>query len=105
MWLIVARAPIPDAHVWPGRRLLALADALVWPALLAGVVIAMPTHGGLVALVVVAGCLVAAVGRAWRALAQNHRYRFTTWRWGRWLVWMLVLGYAMKLAIWLTAQP
>jgi hypothetical protein len=105
MWLIVGRAPVPDAHVWPGRRLLAVIDALAWPAVLAASVIAMPIKAGVVGQVFVAACFVASAQRAWRALTANHRYRFTTWRWGRWLVWMLTFGYALKMAIWLTARP
>ena len=31
MWLLVAREPRPDAPDWPGRRLLAAVDAVIWP--------------------------------------------------------------------------
>ncbi len=31
MWFVFARAPLPDAPYWPGRRLLALVDAIAWP--------------------------------------------------------------------------
>ena len=31
MWLVLTRAPLPDAPHWPGRRLLALVDAVAWP--------------------------------------------------------------------------
>ena len=33
MWLLVAREPRPDAPDWPGRRMLAAVDAVVWPLL------------------------------------------------------------------------
>ena len=31
MALMFVREVRPDAHVWPGRKLLALLDALAWP--------------------------------------------------------------------------
>ena len=33
MWLLVARGPRPDAPDWPGRRMFAAVDAVVWPLL------------------------------------------------------------------------
>ena len=30
-WVIFARASPPDAAIWPGRRVLAFVDAVVWP--------------------------------------------------------------------------
>jgi hypothetical protein len=98
MWVIFARAPPPDAQVWPGRRVLALVDAVAWPAAWATFIISLPAPLGLAGQFALACCGVAALRRAIRAVAQNHRYHFTTWRWGRWVVLALVFGYALKLA-------
>jgi hypothetical protein len=98
MWVIFARAPLPDAEVWPGRRVLALADAVAWPVAWATFIIGLPTPVALAGQFALACCGVAALRRAIRAVAQNHRYHFTTWRWGRWVVFALVFGYALKLA-------
>ncbi len=103
MWVIFARAPPPDAVVWPGRRALALVDAVAWPAAWAGLVLGMPVSSGLAGPFALALCAASAVTRAHRAVAHNHRYHFTTWRWGRRLVFVLAIGYALKLAVLLSA--
>jgi len=99
MWVLIARAPPPDMHVWPGRRLLAAIDAVAWPLGWIAFVMLAPARTGVVGPVVVALCLAAAVLRLHRAVGLNHRYRFTTWRWGRWVLLLLLVGYALKLAI------
>ncbi len=75
---------------------MAAIDAIAWP--LAWIVAAMhvPNHGGTVGVVIVAAAVVAALGRLRRALFRNRRYYFTTWRWGRLVVALLVAGWAMK---------
>jgi hypothetical protein len=98
MWFIFARAPAPDARVWPGRRALALADAFAWPMFWANVVLGLPMPLGLAGQCVLVICGVAALRRVHRAVTQNHRYHFTTWRWGRWVVLALASGNALKLA-------
>jgi hypothetical protein len=103
MWVIFARAPPPDAAVWPGRRALALVDAVVWPAAWAALVLGLPVSSELAGLFALALCAVSALTRAHRAIAHNHRYHFTTWRWGRRLVFVLAFGYALKLAVLLSA--
>lgn len=103
MWVIFARAPSPDAVVWPGRRGLALVDAVAWPAAWAAFVLSLPVSSGLAGLFALALCAVSAVTRVHRAVALNHRYHFTTWRWGRRLVFVLAIGYALKLAVLLSA--
>lgn len=103
MWVIFARAPPPDAVVWPGRRALALLDAVAWPAAWATFVLALPVSGGLVGNFALALCAVSALTRTHRAVAHNYRYHFTTWRWGRWTAILLVFGYALKLAAMLSA--
>jgi hypothetical protein len=103
MWLLYARAPPPDVHVWPGRRALAFVDALAWPVCLAALVVSAPFPSGVAGASAVAYCAVAAIRRAHRAVAENHRYHFTTWRWGRRLAFVLAFGYALKLAVMLSA--
>lgn len=103
MWVIIARAPPPDAVVWPGRRALALVDAVAWPAAWATFVLGLTVSVGLVGHIALALCAVSAFTRAHRAVANNHRYHFTTWRWGLRLVFLLAFGYALKLAVLLSA--
>jgi len=99
MWVIFARAPLPDAQVWPGRRVLAFVDAVAWPAAWAAWLLGLSVPLGLASQFALAWCGVSATRRALRAVLQNHRYHFTTWRWGRWLVVMLLFGYSLKLAV------
>lgn len=103
MWVIFARAPPPDARVWPGRRALALVDAVAWPAAWAVFVLSLPVPTGLAGHCVLAVCAVSALGRAHRSVANNHRYHFSTWRWGRRLLLVLLFGYALKLAMLISA--
>ena len=39
------------------------------------------------------------LGRLHRAVSLNHRYWFTTWRWGKVLGAMLFVGAVMKLSM------
>lgn len=103
MWVIFARAPPPDAKVWPGRHALALVDAVAWPVAWVAFVLGLPAWGGLVSHCMIALCAVSAFARAYQAMAHNHRYHFTTWRWGRWIAILLTYGYALKLAAVLSA--
>lgn len=98
MWVIFARAPLPDVVVWPGRRALALVDAVAWPAAWATLVLGLPVSSGLAGPFALALCAVSALTRAHRAIAHNHRYHFTTWCWGWRVVFVLAFGYALKLA-------
>ncbi len=101
MWVLFARAPLPDARPWPGRRWLAALDALAWPAAWLAIVAWQSAHVGAVGQLMAAVAIVAGVGRLHRALATNHRYHFTSWTWGKRLGWLLLLGYALKLCtIW-----
>ena len=103
MWVIFARPPPPDVRVWPGRRALAFVDAVAWPAVWVTFVLGLPAPRGLMGQFVLACCGVAALRRTHRAVVQNHRYHFTTWRSGRWVVLALAFGYALKLAALLSA--
>ncbi len=99
MWLLYARAPAPDVPYWPGRRWLAAVDAAGWPLLWVFVFSNSPTPVGLVGPFVAAVALLCALGRLHRALWENHRYRFTTWRWGKLAAAFFVLGVAIKLML------
>lgn len=103
MWMVLARDPLPDAADWPGRHALALVDAVGWPVAWAAFVLKVPVPTGAIGQFALALCGVCALTRGYRAVAQNHRYHFTTWRWGRRLAWLLAFGYALKLAVWLSA--
>ena len=99
MWVLFARAPPPDAPYWPGRRWLAAVDAVVWPAAAWSVLNQMPGPGGLVQALAMALLIVSAARRLFTALLVNHRYRFTTWRCGRLLTWIVAFGMFMKLGL------
>jgi hypothetical protein len=97
MWLVLTRAPLPDAPYWPGRRLLALVDAVAWPAAWIALATQLPKPAGIVGPMIIAITVLSLLGRAHRALWQNHRYHFTAWRWGRVAVVLLLLGLLLKL--------
>jgi hypothetical protein len=99
MWFVVAREAKPDAPYWPGRRLFAAVDAVVWPLLWVLVFSHAPKPVGLIGPFVAAVAMLCALGRLHRALWANHRYWFTTWRWGRIAVVLLLMGLVLKLAM------
>ncbi|MBA3592141.1 hypothetical protein [Methylibium sp.] len=99
MWLLVAREPRPDAPSWPGRRVFAAVDAGIWPLLWVLVFRHAPEPVGLVGPFVAAMAVLCLVGRLHRAVWVNHRYRFTTWRWGKGLGALLLMGAVLKLAV------
>lgn len=99
MWLVVAREPRPDAPYWPGRRLLVVVDAVLWPLLWVPVFSHAPKPVGIVGPFVAAVAVLCALGWVHRALWENHRYRFTTWRWGRIVAALLLMGLVMKLML------
>jgi hypothetical protein len=98
MWLVLARTAQPDARVWSGRHALAAVDAVAWPVAWIVLIHALATHIGAVGLVLVTFAVVVGARRLHRALLANHRYRFTTWTWGRRVVGLLLIGGALKLA-------
>jgi hypothetical protein len=97
MWLLYARAPVPDAPYWLGRRLLALLDAVVWPGLITAMVGSLSMQTGIVGSLTLALCMLIGVRRCVRALWHNERYQFTTWRCGLPLAVLLAIGAALKL--------
>ena len=99
MWMFVVREPRPDAPDWTGRRLLAAMDAIVWPLIWVQAVAHIPAPVGLVGPFVVAASMFFALTRLYRALWMNHRYRFTTWRWGKVVGALLVIGALLKLTM------
>ena len=99
MWLLVAREPRPDAPYWPGRRWLAAVDAAMWPLLWVLLFSHAPKPVGLVGPAVAAVALLCALGRLHRALWVNHRYWFTTWRWGRIAAALMLMGVVLKLSL------
>ena len=100
MWLLVAREPRPDAPDWPGRRLLAAVDAVTLAAAVgAADPLKCQNRSGLVGPFVTALAVLCAAGRLHRALWVNHRYWFTTWRWGKVAAAMLVIGAILKLTL------
>lgn len=99
MWLVFARAPLPDAPYWPGRRLLALVDAVAWPGAWIALALHFPQPAGIAAPVVVALAVLSAIARAHRAASQNHRYHFTTLRWGRVAAGLLLVGVAVTVGL------
>jgi hypothetical protein len=94
--IVFSRQPRPDAADWPGRRVLSLLDAIVWPAAWFGTFSSLPMDVGLVGTCILSLAIVAAVGRSWRALFDNARYRFTTYQWGVPIATLCVLGLALK---------
>ncbi len=95
MWILIPRAPRPDAPRWPGRRLLSIVDAVAWPAGWLVVVFMVPKPGVL-GLVIVALSILFGVRRCARALFRNERYRLTTWRWGIPVMGFVALGALIK---------
>ena len=97
MFVLVSRAPPPDAPYWPGRRLLALVDAVLWPLLILAFVENVPYDSGIAGRFVLVACILCALRRAARALWSNARYRFTTVRLGAPLAALLAFGILLKI--------
>ena len=98
MWLLVKREPRANAPYWTARRWLAALDAVVWPLFWVVLVSQIDAPVGIVGLMVVAIALLVSAERIHRAVWINHRYWFTTWRWGRIAAGLLVIGMVLKLA-------
>jgi hypothetical protein len=96
MLITIARAPRPGAAYWPGRRFLALLDALAWPAMWFVATLTVPIKTGVAALVIEAISILFALRRAHCAYLQNERYRFTSWRWGVPIASLLAFGALLK---------
>lgn len=99
MWIFVSRAPRPDAVYWPGRRGLALLDAVAWPVLWAVLIIKAPFSTGILGVVAVSFVAIVAAHRSRTARLRNERYRFTTWRWGIALACAAAVAAASRLMV------
>ena len=99
MWVVMTRAPRADAPTWPGRRMLAAIDAIIWPVSWVVLLRHVPAPTGLVGPVVDAVAALSAIMRLQRALWLNHRYWFTTWRWGKVVAALLLIGCVIKLTM------
>ena len=99
MFLVFAREPPPDVPYWPGRRWFAAIDALAWPALWVMVIAKVPAPVGLFGAVAITWAVLVSLTRLRRALSCNHRYRFTTWRWGRLGLALIVFGGVLKISL------
>ncbi|MGZ3195661.1 MAG: hypothetical protein ACXU60_01040 [Croceibacterium sp.] len=99
MWIAIARISPPDAAYWPGRRTLALLDAIAWPALWFIAILTLPAKTGVIGTVTQALSILFALRRAYLAFLWNERYRFTTWRWGLPLASLVALGAFIKVLV------
>ena len=99
MWIVLARRERCPALSWPGRRLLALIDALAWPAAFAALIIQAPFATELVGAVSLALCLLCALRRARRAVWDNEGYWFTTWRLTVTIACCVMFGWALQLVL------
>jgi hypothetical protein len=99
MWLLVAREPRANAPYWTGRRWLSAIDAVVWPLLWVLLLSQVDVPVGIIGPMVVAIALLFSVERLHRAVWANHRYWFTTLRWGRVLIALFVIGLVLNLAL------
>ena len=82
--------------------MLAVVDAIAWPALWVYLTMRVPFDTGLLGTAVVALAGVLAVLRASKALLRNERYRFTVVRWGRVALGLVLIGFVLKIAVGIT---
>ena len=99
MFLVIHRRPKPDAHQWPGRRWLAVLDAVLWPALWIAAVAGVQDRTGIVGPMAIAFLVVLAAAGLGRAIWRNERYWFSTWRWGRVLAVLVATGLLLKVLL------
>jgi hypothetical protein len=99
MWLLVAREPRANAPYWTGRRWLAAIDAVAWPLFWVLVLGQIDAPVGIVGPMVTATALLVSAERVHRAVWVNHRYWFTTWRWGRIVSALMFIGMVLKLMV------
>lgn len=79
--------------------MLAAIDAIAWPALWILAINHAPVTTGIVGPLVTAIAVLSALRRLHKAMTANHRYRFTTWRWGRVAAALLVIGVLLKVML------
>lgn len=98
MWLLVAREPRQDAPQWAGRKSLSVLDAMAWPLTAVLLIYLSPMPLGVVGPVLMAVSFVLSVTRLRRAIWLNHRYRFTTWRWGGMVLGLMMVGAVLNMS-------
>ena len=59
----------------------------------------LPQPIGVVTPVAIALMVLIAFSRVYRATWQNHRYHFTTWRWGSVVAGLLIVGLTLSVAL------
>lgn len=96
MCSLLTRKRRPDAVHWRGRRRLASLDALAWPTAWAAIIVLSPYRLGLVGAAALVLVMLSAVCRSRRAMWRNHRYRFSTVKWGRRLLWAVLISAVLK---------
>ena len=96
MWLVISREPAADMAYWPGRLGLAVVDAAIWPLMWIVLVLRAGVPTGVVGPAAIGLCVLIALTRVHRALFANHRYRFSTWRWGKIVAALMLVGLVMK---------
>ena len=97
MLILMPRDPPPDAPYWLGRTVLAVVDAIAWPAAWIIGAMQLPERGGLIGGVIASLAVLAMLRRLHRAIWMNHRYYFTTWWFARMMLILLIVGATMKL--------
>ena len=71
----------------------------MWPCLWILIIHQVPQPVGLFGPFIDAVALLSALGRVHRAQRVNHRYRFTTARWGRIAATLMLFGALLKLML------
>lgn len=99
MWILLTRAPVADAAYCPGRRWLAIVDAVLWPALLAAAMTRSMPDTGLVGPVGYGLLGFVVWRRLHTAVWLNARYRFTTAKLARALAMSMLVGIALKVGL------
>ena len=99
MWILISRPPKPDAEYWPGRCLLGAIDAIAWPALWIAFITSVKLPTGIVGPVAITLLVLASIDRFRRAVWENERYWFTTYRWGIRLATLALIGALLKLLV------
>ena len=89
----------PEEFALRFERFCQYGDALLWPVLLAGWVLASRTTGLLPGMMLVAALLWGKrrVGRVMKANATGRAYRYTTWRVFKFCLWSLLAAMVLVL--------
>ncbi len=96
MWIVIPRRERPVMPYWPGRRWLGALDAVGWPVFWMVMLMRVETPMGGVRPFLLAVLAWCAFSRFWRATFDNSDYTFTTWRWGKVLGGLLLVGWILR---------